>query len=99
MVSAPRNSQGLHRARNDARRLVLGEQRLDERIVVDGPLGLGLAAAPLGALALGRRVDRRAGLHLDSHRALQGGAERGLQTLAQGRRPQALALDSDRKSV
>src|SRR5436190_3395429 len=83
MVPAPRSSQRLDRAGDDARGLVLRQQRLDERIVVDLLLGTCLAlAARLGG-ALGGGVDRDAGLELEPHRHAHRLGERRLQLLAQ----------------
>src|SRR6478752_9690014 len=75
------------RARDDSRRLVLRHQRLDERIVLDHALGLGLAAIALGSVPRRRGVGDRAGFDLDALGAPIGLLrQRRLKTLAQRRR-------------
>src|SRR5450432_544682 len=89
-----RCSMRFHRARHDARGLVLCHQRLDQRIVVDDALGFGLAPIALGAVARGGGVDGSAGLDLEAHRTPFGLRDGRLQTLAQRRGAQVLALDA-----
>src|SRR4051812_32742871 len=82
------------RARHDPRRLVLRHQGLDERIVLDHALGLGLAAIALGGIASRGRVDDNAGLDLEPLGAAFALLQRRLKPLAQRRRAQVLALDT-----
>src|SRR5215217_4934890 len=95
IARSPRDSQRLHGTGDDPRGLVLGQQRLDERIVLDHLLGLGLAASTHLGGALGRRVGGDAGLDLEPRLALQQLGDRAAQPLAKRRRAQVLALDTE----